>query len=69
MGHTIMTCPPASSMSFVIASGPGDFAFFNLLIAVITYGKEMGRLIGQREFVGILCAVLALRSCSFTSIS
>jgi len=66
---SIMICPPPSSMSFVIASGPGDFAFFNLLTAVINYWKEVGRLMGQRGFVGILCAVLALHSCSFTSIS
>ena len=58
-----------SSMLFVIASGPGDFTFFNLSIAVITCRREMGTLIGEKGFADMLCAALASRSCSLTFMS
>jgi len=65
-----MTSPLAlSTMSFLIASGPGDFAFFDLLIPVISSWREIGRLTGERGFARMLCAALASRSCAFVSIS
>jgi len=60
---------PVLSMLFVIASGPGDFTFFNISIAVITSRREMETLIGGKGFVDMLCAALASRWCSFTFMS